>query len=29
MVKTLTKFAKFLRPMGKDGEEIIAIELSH
>ena len=29
MFKTLTKFAKFLRPMGKGGEESIAIKLRH
>jgi hypothetical protein len=29
MVKTRTKFAKFLHPIGKDAEEIIAIKLSH
>ena len=28
MVKTLTKFAKFLRPIGKAADEIIAIKLS-
>ena len=28
MVKTLTKFAKFLRPIGKGADEIIAIKLS-
>ena len=28
MVKTLTKFAKFLRPIGKGTDEIIAVKLS-
>ena len=27
MVKTLTKFAKFLRPIGKGADEIIGIKL--
>ena len=28
MVKTLTKFAKFLRPIGKGTDDIIAVKLS-
>ena len=28
MVKTLTKFAKFLRPIGKGTDEIVAVKLT-